>query len=198
MSMEETVPKEELKETPAAQDENVVPVGRFNGVLQQLAELKKQNEQFAQMQAKIDADAKAAEERKAIEAQEFDSVLKARDAEKEALQKELEGIKRDSLLKGVENKLLSFGATDEIARDGLLARFGRENPEDIDAWIISQKEKYPKTFSASPTPVSSGPSGTVASGHPIGSLEARLKSPDKNIREAAISERFHMRVTNKI
>jgi hypothetical protein len=172
--------------------EKLVPESRLRNLVDQIKELKAQNDSFARAQSEIEAAKKAEAERKALEAQEFDKVLKSRDEEKAAIARELEDLKRQHELGKVERALLASGVSDEVARDGLLTRYEREKPEDVSAWIEVTKKNHPHIFGGAALPTSSGPVGTVSTGRTDSSLQARLKSTDKTVRERAMVERLKL------
>jgi hypothetical protein len=179
-----------VEATPAAQ-EKMIPESRLNNLIQQVTELKKFKES-------VDLEAKAAAEKKAIEAQEFEKVLASREAEKAELAAKVAQLEKQTVLKDVTNALIVNGATDDLVRDGLITRFEREQPADVAAWIAAQKTAHPQAFTAAPIPMSSNPVGNAAAGKQASSLETRLLSTDPKIKMEALKEQFRLEATGKL
>jgi len=155
----------------------------LKGVLNQLSERNKRIAELEAAQSVIDAEKKAEAERKAIEAGEYKTILAEREAE-------IASLKKQTTIKDVTNSLIVNGVASELVRDGLITRYEREAPADVAAWIAAQKQAHPEAFAATPTPMSTGPAGNVATGKNEHTLEARLSHPDKKVREAARLEKL--------
>jgi hypothetical protein len=188
----QTTETTEQTATAETVSEKMIPESRLNNMIQQITELRKERDTYAKAQAEIEATKKAEQERKALEAQEFDKVLKSRDEEKAAIAAELAAMKRENEIGRVERALLASGVNDEIARDGLLTRYERDKPDDVAAWIEATKKAHPSAFASSPTPTSSGPVGTVSTGKSDSSLQSRLNSTDAKVRMSALTERLKL------
>lgn len=162
----------------------------FRAVTQQLADLKKQINAHNKERAELDAARKAEADRKAIEAKEFESVLKGRDAQIAELT--AKAAAQDAAMKRgeAERALMSAGVTSAIMRKGLLADWQEAQPEDLNEWIAAAKRATPEAFAPMKTPMAPGPVGNAAAGENGSSLEARLQSADRKIREAALKERL--------
>lgn len=154
----------------------------FKNVTAQLSELQKFRDQKL-------AEEKAETERKALANQEYEKVIAARDADIAARDQKLAELERKNLVGTVERMLLSSGATDDLYREGIMARFDRDKPEDLNAWIAKQKQDHPKAFANSQSPISSGAPGNVAGGA-TNTLEQRLKSDEPKVKKAAASEKM--------
>jgi len=176
---------EQQQVTPDDGSQKVREHPAFKGVLNQLSEERKKREEYEQRISAIDSEKKAEAERKAIEAGEYKAILAEREAE-------IATLKKQTQIKDVTNALIVNGAANEIVRDGLITRFERESPADVAAWIAAQKQAHPEAFTAAPIPMSSGPAGNVASGKNDHSLEARLNSTDRKVRDAARLEKLKL------
>ena len=148
----------------------------------ELAELRK-------VVAASEAEKKAEEERKAIAAQNFDKVLKDRDARLAEYESKLKSLEHATRRGNAERELMAAGVSSPVMRKGLLADWEEAAPEDTAAWIAEVRKAAPEAFAPVKTPMVPGAVGAVASGTD-NSLEARMQSKDPNIRRAAFSEKI--------
>lgn len=185
---EQKAPEQNEPEAPQTTTEDMVPASRLNNLIDQIKYLKSELAEHSKAKSEVEAQRKADEERKLIEAQKFEEVLGQRSAENETLKAQLAQLQTDLKRGNVERALMGAGVSGDNARRGLLAKFFEDSPEDLTAWVEEQKRAYPSDFAPAKTPMSSGPVGHVKTGDAGADLATRLTSKDPKIKQAALSE----------
>lgn len=169
----------------------MIPESRFRGAVKQASEYKKRIAELEARQAEIDNAKRAEEERRAIDAQEFDKVLGTYKSKVSEYENELTSMKANIKRGEAERAIMMAGASDALVIKGLLADFVAESPEDLSAWLDAQKKAHPAAFAPNRNPMPTGPAGMAPPASQQGnSLEARLKHPDPNIRREAYAEKI--------
>jgi hypothetical protein len=157
---------------------------KMNNFIRQINEYKAKEE-------KREEDARKAEKAKLEKKGELEKLIEAERAEKQELLNQLAAQRLASEKSTLEAKLIEAGIADSMARRGWSATyFEQEERPDVEAWIKAQKEANPDAFKPQSQKVNSVPVGSVKQSGPTDSLEARLSSPDRNVRKAAEREEF--------
>lgn len=154
-------------QTPATQesDEKQVPYSRFKGLQSQASQMKAELESYRKAEADRAEKARIDSEKKAIEAQEFEKVLKAREEEIAKYKAEVESVKAKERRARVEKTLIQSGATNPLIIEGLIAKLHSDAVEDdaLDDWIASQKAAFPDSFRGAHAPAMAAHVGNAAS-----------------------------------
>lgn len=165
--------------------------GELDGLHTQLKQFKAQLAEANKYKAeaeKAEADRKEAE---LLKAQNYEELKATWATEKAELQKQ--SAEKDAKFRNLtaKNALLLAGmdTSDDrgkLAMDGVLVALSEENPEDVEVWVSTYKEKHPTLFEQSKAPSSVPRVGGVNSGSTNGDLNTRLANGD----EAAMREAF--------
>lgn len=191
MTEQQTSETTEAQGAEGNDEGKMIPESRFRGAVKQATEYKKRIAELEARQAEIDNAAKAEEEKRQIDAREFDKVLNAHKAKATEYEAEIATLKATMKRGEAERAVMMAGATDALIIKGLLADFAQESPEDLSVWIDAQKKAHPAAFAPTKSPMSTGPAGMAPpASQSSNTLESRLKSADRNVREAAIKEKF--------
>lgn len=203
--MSDTEPKTEPKPEPTTPEpaaEETVPLSRFAGLESEAKRWKSEAVEMRKRLDELDAAEKKREEERARKAGEFETIEKSLKDEITSRDKTLADMQAQIVRGDLERKLLAAGVHDQDGElvAGLVARrMTTEAPtEEVDAWIVALREKYPPLFAKPSSAAPQTRAGSPDHGTKGDDLNERIMSKDLAVRSAAIKERQQLRKEGRL